>query len=373
MPSPEHEEFTPGWSVHPGTVLRHVMEQQRIRQSELAERTGLTAKHVNQIVNEAIGISGDVAVLLERALGIDAQFWTRADADYQAYASTQKAKEQLADYSAWTDEFDAPTLRRHGIISPGDDQAAKAEKILKFFGVATPEAFDRTWLQPRVSFRRSQAFTVAEQNTALWLRLVDRSAEHVTVPPLHVSILRKVARTVPAMTNLTITDGFTAARAALAEAGVILTFVPQVPGTRVCGATWWQGAERPVIALTERHRKPDTFWFNLLHEIGHVVFHPRRTTFLDLEIEKTMDDPAERQASEFAETTLLPGDTGAQIARATTREQLLLLATRLGIGVTIVAGQHGYATHRWHVGATLRGKITDIDVRGLESISLNNL
>ena len=184
MPSPDPREFVPDWSVHPGAVLRRVLDKHGIRQAELAERTGLTAKHVNQIVNEGIGISGDVALLLERALGIDAQFWTRADADYQAYASKEKAKDQIPGFWAWASGFDAVTLRRHGITGPRDDQATKVEKILKFFGVASPEAFERTWMQPRVSFRRSQAFTVAGQNTALWLRLVERSAERVTVPPL---------------------------------------------------------------------------------------------------------------------------------------------------------------------------------------------
>jgi hypothetical protein len=61
------------------------------------------------------------------------------------------------------------------------------------------------------------------------------------VPPLRPGALRKAARTVPVMTNLAVTDGFTAARAALAGAGVVLTFVREVPETRVYGATWWPG------------------------------------------------------------------------------------------------------------------------------------
>jgi len=171
------------------------------------------------------------------------------------------------------------------------------------------------------------------------------------------------------MTNLTITDGFTAARAALAEAGVVLTFVREVPGTRVCGATWWLGAERPVIGLTARGRKPDTFWFNLLHEIAHIVLHPRRTTFLDLDTEKNVGDRAEGEADAFAEHTLLPENARTTIVQATTREQLLLLAARLGVGVTIVAGHHGHATGHWNVGGSLRGKITDTDIDTLEDLS----
>jgi HTH-type transcriptional regulator / antitoxin HigA len=219
-----------------------------------------------------------------------------------------------------------------------------------------------------VSFRRSQSFTVDEPNTALWLRLVERSAEHVTVPPLRPGALRKAARTIPAMTNHTVPHGFAVAREALAEAGVVLTFVRQVPGTRVCGATWWLGSERPVIGLTERHRKPDIFWFNLLHEIGHVLLHPRRTTFLDLDTEQA-DNTAEAEAHAFAETTLLPADARAAIAAATTRQELLRLATRLGISASVVAGHHGHATGRWNISGSLRGTITDDDIRELEQIS----
>jgi HTH-type transcriptional regulator/antitoxin HigA len=369
---PPHEagELAPGWSVHPGVILRRVLEKRGLRQSELAERTGLTAKHVNQIMTETIGISADVALLLERALTTpDAQFWIRADADYQAYVSREKAKSQLQDYSQWAEKFDASTLCRHGIIKADDKPVAKVEKILKFFGVASPEAFERYWLRPRVSFRRSQHFTVAEQNTALWLRLVERNAERVAVRPLKLGLLRKAAREIPAMTTLNVTDGFTAARIALAEAGVVLTFVREIPGTRVCGATWWLSADRPVIGLTERGRKPDIFWFNLEHEIGHIIRHPRRTTFLDLESDKGTRDAAEEEADEFAAQTLLSQEASAQIAQATTREQLLLLAARLGVGVTVVAGCHGHLTNKWFIGGSLRGKITDNDIDMLETIA----
>jgi hypothetical protein len=102
------------------------------------------------------------------------------------------------------DSFDAATLHRYNITAAKDDSVTRTEKILKFFGVANPEAFEQTWIQPRVSFRRSHAFTVAEQNTALWLRLVDLSAQQINTGPLRARILRNVVRTLPAMTNLSI-------------------------------------------------------------------------------------------------------------------------------------------------------------------------
>jgi HTH-type transcriptional regulator / antitoxin HigA len=369
IPDPAARQFTPDWALHPGVYLRRMLEEHGIRQAELAERTGLTPKHINQIVNETIGISAEVALLLDRALGTSPGFWIRAEAAYQAWVSWDKAKAELPELTMWARAFDQLTLRRYGITAADDTEEILVEKILRFFGVASPDAFDRTWIQPRVSFRRSQSFTVDQPNTALWLRLVEQSAEQVTVPPLRPGALRKVARTIPAMTNHTVPHGFTVAREALAEAGVVLTFVRQVPGTRVCGATWWLGSERPVIGLTERHRKPDIFWFNLLHEIGHILLHPRRTTFLDLDTELQAGNTAEAEAHAFAENTLLPDDARAAIAAATTRQQLLRLATRLGVSAAVVAGYHGHVTDRWKISGSLRGAITDDDIRELEQIS----
>ena len=62
-------EFTPDWCMHPGELLAEVLEERGLRQSELAGRTGLSAKHINQIIKKSVGISPDVAILLERALG----------------------------------------------------------------------------------------------------------------------------------------------------------------------------------------------------------------------------------------------------------------------------------------------------------------
>jgi len=161
-----------------------------------------------------------------------------------------------------------------------------------------------------------------------------------------------------------------AAKAALAEAGVALTFVRQVPGTRVGGATWWLSAEQPVIGLTERKRKADIFWFNLLHEIGHVLLHSKRMTFIDLESDKSAANrEAEREADKFAEQTLLSNADRAEIAKAATREQLLRFSARLGVSAAIIAGQHGHMTGKWHVGGKLRDTISDDDIEALELIS----
>lgn len=342
-----------------------------MRQVELAGRTGLSSKHVNQIIKRTIGISPDVAIRLERALELPAAFWIQLDTDYQAFESRRRDKIALDQYRGWASRFHTGTLLHHGIIEPDDDAITRVEKLLKLFQVATPDAFEQTWLRPSVSFRRSHAFTVHEPNTALWLCLLERSARDLPVEPFSTRKLRVAARTIPAMTTMTVPNGFVAVRAALAEAGVALTFVREVPETRVCAATWWIDGERPAIGVTERHRRADVFWFNLIHEVGHIVRHPRRASFLDLDVKRESADPAEQEANAFAIDTLFPDESSDLIANATTPHELIILAARLGVGVSVVAGRHGKLTGNWNTVSRLREAITDDDVAQLESIVEN--
>ena len=361
-------EFKPDWCLHPGEVLASVLEDQGVRQSELAERTGLSAKHVNQMIKKAIGISPDVAILLERTLGTPADFWIQAEADFQEQESRRKATTALDSYQDWAAQFDKKVLFKHGIINKTDSPTTVVDKILKFFQVATPAAFEQTWVRPSVSFRRSQAFTVNEPNTALWLRLVEVSATATPVQPFNPRALRRAAKTLPRLTTMAVPDGFIAARAALAEAGVALSFVQEIPGTRVHAATWWISAERPAIGITARQKRPDCFWHSLLHEVGHVVLHPRRESYLDLE-GADPDDPAEREANEFASELLFPGDASDRIARARSQQDLIRIAAQLGIGVSSVAGRYGHLTENWRIIGRLRVTMTDDDIRLLEAAS----
>jgi HTH-type transcriptional regulator/antitoxin HigA len=43
-----------------------------------------------------------------------------------------------------------------------------------------------------------------------------------------------------------------------AEAGVALTFTPELPKAPVSGATWWKGGN-PIIQLSGRHKTNDHF------------------------------------------------------------------------------------------------------------------
>jgi len=77
---------------HPGATLGARLAQIGMRQAELARRTGLSTKHINQVIKGAIGVSADVALLLERETGIPSAVWNRLDAQWRDRQARARAE-----------------------------------------------------------------------------------------------------------------------------------------------------------------------------------------------------------------------------------------------------------------------------------------
>src|SRR5262249_26485332 len=52
----------------------------------------------------------------------------------------------------------------------------------------------------------------------------------------------------------------------LTDKGIAVVIVPPLPGTFLDGAAMASSAGWPVIGLTLRHDRVDSFWFTLMHE-----------------------------------------------------------------------------------------------------------
>lgn len=81
--SAEWYPYVPAIVPPPGETVRETLEELEMSQSKLAARTGLTLKHVNQIVQGNASITPATALALERATSVPASFWNALEADYQ--------------------------------------------------------------------------------------------------------------------------------------------------------------------------------------------------------------------------------------------------------------------------------------------------
>lgn len=108
----------------------------------------------------------------------------------------------------------------------------------------------------------------------------------------------------------------------LAKVGIHLMELPALKKTFLDGAAMMRDSGNPVVALTYRYDRVDSFWFALFHELGHVKLHlaagDEECSFLDdLEV-PSASDLREREADEFAMKYLYPLSLREEMDRLTT-------------------------------------------------------
>ena len=72
---------------------------------------------------------------------------------------------------------------------------------------------------------------------------------------------------------------------------------------------------KPVIALTLRFDRIDSFWFTLMHELGH-IYERHAGTFLD-DLKADRVDDEEKEANRCAAEWLVPTGSLGQFVRQT--------------------------------------------------------
>jgi HTH-type transcriptional regulator / antitoxin HigA len=140
-------------------------------------------------------------------------------------------------------------------------------------------------------------------------------------------------------------DGPRRALRVLTECGISVSILPPLPGTFLDGAVMAGPTGNPVIGLTLRYDRVDSFWFTLLHELAHVALHydqllERGLAFVD-DMEILSEDLYEREADQLARESLIPNSVLSQIhwAEDTTQDEIIAVAVRARVHVAVAAGR----------------------------------
>lgn len=75
--------------AHPGEMIKDEIEYRGISQKKLSEQTGISYTVLNEVLNGKRPISIEYALLFEAALGIEANIWISAQADYDIIIAKQ--------------------------------------------------------------------------------------------------------------------------------------------------------------------------------------------------------------------------------------------------------------------------------------------
>lgn len=328
--------YEPDVILPPGETLSEVLGAIGMTQADLAKRTGLSTKHINQIVNASGPITTETALLLERATGVGARVWNNLEIAYREFESRQDAEQRLAADVDWLDELPIKELISRGLIPKSSSKIVLLESVCRFFGVANRVTWEELWHKP-TAYRRSKAFASDPGAVSSWLRIGEIVAASIDCQPFSRRFLTEQLDDLRGLTRDTDPSHWWPLLVEkCAACGVAVVAKKEIKGARINGAARWLTPDKALVQLSLRYRWADIMWFTFFHEIGHLLLHSKKDTFIN---DQGAHSGVEQEADAFAAQVLIPRRYEADLAGITAERDVLEFADRLGIAPGIVVGR----------------------------------
>ena len=326
--------FAPDYAFPPGDTLRSKLSELGMTQTDLADRLGMSEKHVSHMMKGNAPLTYETAVALERITGVPASTWNGLESHYRDHLLREKLSTVGPNEAEWLSLLPLATLQERGYISDATPNGRTLGETLRFFAVADIKAWTKVWSQPIASFRRSGAHAVNAEATATWLRIGEIKAQEIDCQDFDASALRKL---LPTLRKLTRSTDFIHQLVQLcATVGITVVLESEVSGSRIHGASRWLTPRKALIQLTDRQKKEDIFWFSFFHEIGHLLLHSKKASYIH---DGSEDSFIEDEANEFARDLLIPPKWLDRLMETRTHAEIQLLADEIGVSTGILAGR----------------------------------
>ncbi len=335
--------YEPDVVFPPGDTLAEVLDDAGMTQAELAKRTGLSTKHVNQIVKGAAAITPETALLLERATGVPSRVWNNLEVAHREQTSRQEEEARLSQDVGWLTELPVSQLVKRGWIKRCREPIDQLREVCRFFGVANRAAWDAVWHKP-TAFRTSKAFTSDPGAVAAWLRIGEIEAGSIECAAFDRAGLVELIDQLRTLTRDPDPQSWWPTLVyRCAAVGVAVVAEPEITGARINGVARWLTPTKALVQLSLRHRWSDIVWFTFFHEIGHLLTHSKKDTFIN---DRGVHSGVEQEADAFAAQTLIPRRFEAELAQLSSPHDVRQFADWIGIAPGAVVGrlQHD---NRW--------------------------
>lgn len=302
-------DFVPAEAFPPGDYIREEIAERGWTQADLADILGKSLPLVNELIGGKRELTPETAHVLASAFGTSAQFWLNLETRYRLYKTTQKLSAELNDVSRRARLYSkAPVkeMTKRGWIEPTASIDVLEKSICDFFGI---ESIDDEPPALAHAARKSDSYGNVTPALAAWLGRVRHLAKAAAVLGKFTkdsveSVVKKLQQLLPSASETRQVPRI------LSEGGIRFVIVETISKAKVDGVTFWLDANSPVIAMSLRYDRIDSFWFTLIHELVHVSQGDGKTDPVidDLDIRDDDLPDSERQVNRIAAGWLVPQD-----------------------------------------------------------------
>lgn len=296
-------------ATHPGVLIKDELEvRDDMTQKDLATLLGVKPSFLNEIVRGKRPITADIAILLEKALEIPADYWMKFQSQYEIDLARNKEKNinKIKHMETWniiTQYVPVRYFRKKKHLST--DIAKNISIIQSIYAVGSIDDLVDKFSERKVAyFRKNENLKIDEKNMITWTSLVEYEADRKLVNRFKFGRLSQLNEELKEIfyTNKNVLE---LVDEKLAQYGIKFLLEDKLEKTPIDGYVFWS-KDNPVIALTLRHKRIDNLAFTILHELGHIALHlqsDRASKFIDLT--KIETNEIEEEANQYAQERLI--------------------------------------------------------------------
>ena len=291
-------EYKDSMAFHPGYYIQEIVEDSGLTQADFAKRLDTTPKNLNKLIHGEQRLSVDMALKLSKMLGTSIEYWLNLQNAYDTVLAQMASDEKLElektvlkllDYRYFRKNFGLPDLPRR----IGEQVVA----VRTFLQVASLTVLTNPDMAAsfRSSFEEMNERAIAKANAMV--QIATNKTIAANAPNFDKKKFEEAVEF--ALTQTRNHDTFyPLIRDQFYEAGVVFVILPNLSGSKTSGATKKIG-KSVMIMVNDRRLYADSFWFTLMHEIGHVMNGDFGISF------EGETGEAENIADEYAENKLI--------------------------------------------------------------------
>ena len=295
-------------AFHPGYYIDEIIEEMGITQEEFAIRIGTTPKTISKLVNGETGISNDLALKLASLLNSSPEMWLNLQKEYDAKMLEIQEEEQINDQVDLIKQIDYSYFVKLGFLPNTRSATEKIKKLCSFLSVS------RLGILLEKDYNVSYRNGIREEkqknilNANVWVETVTKIARDTETKKFDLRKFNSVISEIAEMTSVPFSEIIADIKRKLADCGVVLVLLPYLKDSGLHGFVKWIDRGKAVIAISDRRKSIDTFWFTFFHEARHVQQKKKKQINFTWNDSDSDVNDEEIDADTFAQSTLIPDE-----------------------------------------------------------------
>jgi HTH-type transcriptional regulator/antitoxin HigA len=363
------KQLTPAIAIHPGEILKDELESRDIKQKDFGMLTGIPQTQLNEIIKGKRSINADIALIIGKALKMDAILWLNLQSNYDLDVAKIKEKNnvRLTAMNQWDmlkDSIPEKFYKKQGVIT--GNPLSDIPVVKEIYGVQNFEQLAGVYSHISYArFRKSGKLSIDKINLVGWVKLVNYYASSITLPNFDV---RKQDQLINELKIIFTENEKTVEKTmeTLRFYGIKLIILPHPEKCAVDGISFWSNGN-PAIGMSLRHARIDNFAFTIMHELGHILLHlvsNNTAEFIDLDKESNtpgyQKSKEEQEADQFSMYNLIEKKAWEHFRNDHPHfdeKAIILFADKMRIHPAIVQGRYCFETNNFRIRSSINKKL----------------